>query len=108
MGYRGLEKSKRAFLEKIRDGSNFWTTRLVFVSEHGEKQGTRALFPLIKKAYANASKHVGAGELNRFVETLKWEYHAKIHYITPRAPSDRPPLSCSRIAPTCISPHNAF
>jgi len=84
-----VEKSKRVFLEKIRDEFKFLDyAAVVFVSAH-KKQGTRALFPLIKKAYANASKHVGTGELNRFVETLKWEYHAKIHYITQG--SVRPP-----------------
>ena len=62
---------------------------MVFVSAQ-KKQGTRALFPLIKKAYDSASKRIGTGELNRFVETLHWEYSAKIHYITQAsdAPAD--------------------
>ncbi len=83
------EKSKRAFLEKIRDEFKFLDyASVVFVSAE-KKQGTRALFPLIKKAYDSASKRIGTGELNRFVETLKWEYDAKIHYITQT--SMRPP-----------------
>jgi GTPase len=84
-----LEKSKRLFIEKIRDTLKFLDyASIVFVSAH-KKQGTRALFPLIKKAYDAASRRVGTGELNRFVETLQWEYHAKIHYMTQA--SIRPP-----------------
>jgi GTP-binding protein len=84
-----LEKSKRIFIEKIRDTLKFLDyASIVFVSAH-KKQGTRALFPLIKKAYDAASRRVGTGELNRFVETLQWEYHAKIHYMTQA--SIRPP-----------------
>ena len=44
--------------------------------------GTRALFPLIKKAYESASRRVTTGELNRFVATLEWEYDMKIYYMT--------------------------
>ncbi len=83
------EKSRRKFLETIRDNLKFLDyAPVVFVSAH-KKQGTRALFPLIQKAYRAASRHIGTGELNRFVETLHWEYDAKIHYITQG--SVRPP-----------------
>lgn len=83
------EKSKRKFLEIIHDNLKFLDyAPVAFVSAH-KNQGTRALFPLIKKVYDSASKRIGTGELNRFVETLQWEYAAKIHYITQG--SVRPP-----------------
>jgi len=82
-------EKKEAFLERIRDELKFLDyAPVVFVSAQ-KRQGTRALFPLIKKVYDSASKRIGTGELNRFVETLRWEYSAKIHYITQA--SMRPP-----------------
>jgi GTP-binding protein len=49
----------------------------------------RGLFDLIRKADESAAKRVSTGELNRFVETLDWEYHMKIYYLT--QVSVRPP-----------------
>jgi len=83
------EKSRRKFTENIRDALKFLDYAPVAFVSAERKQGTRALFPLIKKAYESASKRVGTGELNRFAETLSWEYDAKIHYITQA--SVRPP-----------------
>ncbi len=84
-----VQKDKRKFVETIRDNFKFLDyAPVTFVSAH-KKQGTRALFPLIRKAYDAASKRIGTGELNRFVETLAWEYDAKIHYMTQG--SVRPP-----------------
>ena len=82
-------KKKEAFLEKIQDQLKFLDyAPVVFISAQ-KRQGARGLFPLIKKVYDSASKRIGTGELNRFVETLRWEYSAKIHYITQA--SMRPP-----------------
>ncbi|PYT11326.1 MAG: ribosome biogenesis GTPase Der [Acidobacteria bacterium] len=76
------ERSKRKFLENIRDHLKFLEyAPVIFVSAQ-KRQGTRALFPLLRKAYESWSKRIGTGELNRFVETLKWEYDAKIYYVT--------------------------
>jgi len=83
------EKSRRKFTENIRDALKFLDYAPVAFVSAERKQGTRALFPLIKKAYESASKRIGTGELNRFAETLSWEYDAKIHYITQA--SVRPP-----------------
>jgi GTP-binding protein len=47
------------------------------------------LFPLIRTVYDSASKRVSTGELNRFVETLRFEPPIKVFYIT--QPSVRPP-----------------
>jgi len=82
-------RKKQAFLEKIRDELKFLDYAPVAFVSAWKRQGTRALFPLIKKVYDSASKRIGTGELNRFVETLRWEYSAKIHYITQA--SVRPP-----------------
>ncbi len=83
------EKSRRKFTENIRDALKFLDYAPVAFVSAERKQGTRALFSLIKKGYESASKRVGTGELNRFAETLEWEYDAKIHYITQA--SVRPP-----------------
>jgi GTP-binding protein len=82
-------QKKRAYLEKIGDELKFLDYAPVAFVSAQKRQGTRALFPLIKKVYDSASKRIGTGELNRFVETLRWEYSAKIHYITQA--SVRPP-----------------
>jgi GTP-binding protein len=82
-------KKKEAFLEKIKDELKFLDYAPVAFVSAQKRQGTRALFPMIRKVYDSACKRVGTGELNRFVETLRWEYSAKIHYITQA--SIRPP-----------------
>jgi GTP-binding protein len=83
------DKNKKAFLEQIRDEMKFLEyAPVLFMSAH-KQAGTRALFPLIKKVYDAASLRIGTGQLNRFVETLHWEYDAKIYYMTQA--SVRPP-----------------
>jgi GTP-binding protein len=83
------DRSQKKFLEQIRDELKFLDyAKVAFVSAQ-KKAGLRTLFPLIRKAYESAGKRIGTGELNRFVETLPWEYPAKIHYITQA--SVRPP-----------------
>jgi GTP-binding protein len=88
-GDEPMHKKKEAYLEKIQDELKFLDYAPIAFVSAWKKQGTRALFPMIKKAYESASKRIGTGELNRFVETLRWEYSAKIHYITQA--SMRPP-----------------
>ncbi len=83
------EKGKRKFLEDLRDELKFLDyAEVAFVSaKNGE--GMRGLFGMIRKADQSAAKRVSTGELNRFVETLDWEYHMKIYYLT--QVSVRPP-----------------
>src|SRR5437764_9613089 len=50
--------------------------------------GVDALFPLIREVYESASQRVATGELNRFVENLRFEAR-RIFYMTPA--SIRPP-----------------
>lgn len=75
-------KGKKKFVEDIRDQFKFLDYAPVAFVSAEKKMGTRALMPLIKKAYEAASRRVSTGQLNRFVATLKWEYDMKIHYVT--------------------------
>ncbi len=80
---------KRKFEEDLRDRLKFLDyAKAAFVSAK-ERRGVRALFPLIRTAYDSFSKRVTTGELNRFIETLSWEYDMKIYYMTQA--STRPP-----------------
>ena len=83
------EPSKRKFLETIRDRLKFLDYAPVVFLSALKQQGTRALFPRIRKAHQSACHRIGTGELNRFVETLRWEYDPKIRYLTQA--SVRPP-----------------
>jgi len=80
---------KRKFLEQVNDRLKFLDyAGVVFVSaKTGE--GVKDLFPRVRKAYEAASRRIGTGELNRFVETLRWEYEPKLKYLTQA--SIRPP-----------------
>lgn len=83
------DKNKKKFLEQIRDELKFLDyAPVLFMSAH-KQAGTRPLFPLIKRVYDAASLRIGTGQLNRFIETLHWEYDAKIYYMTQA--SVRPP-----------------
>jgi GTPase len=83
------ERNRKRFMEQIQERLKFLDyAPVVFVSAL-TGQGTPALFPLIRKGYEAASHRVGTGELNRFVDTLRWEYRPKIKYLTQA--SIRPP-----------------
>ncbi len=75
-------KGKRKFVEDIRDQFKFLDYAPVAFMSAEKRMGTRALFPLIKKAYEAASRRISTGQLNRFVATLQWEHHMKIYYMT--------------------------
>ncbi len=83
------DKSKRKFLEQVRDELKFLDYAPVMFMSAMKQMGTKELFPLIKKVFESASVRIGTGELNRFKETLHWEYDAKIYYLTQA--SVRPP-----------------
>jgi GTP-binding protein len=76
------DKNKRKFLKQIKDRLKFLDYAPVVFASAQKRAGTNALFPLIKKVYESASRRVTTGELNRFVETLGWEYDMKIYYLT--------------------------
>lgn len=80
---------KKAFTEQIRDELKFLEyAPIVFLSAQ-QKRGTRQLFPIIREAYAEASKRVSTAELNRFMEMIKFDRDMKVYYMTQA--SVRPP-----------------
>jgi GTP-binding protein len=81
-------QKKREFEENIRDEFKFLDyAPIVFLSAK-TGAGVEPLFKLIRECYESASRRVTTGELNRFVEHLKFE-ERKIFYITQH--SIRPP-----------------
>src|SRR3954453_2806900 len=83
------EKSKRTFTERIRDELKFLDYAPVLFASAKNAEGIRRIFSTIRRSYDSASKRVTTGELNRFVESLKFESDMKIFYITQA--SVRPP-----------------
>ena len=83
------DKSKRAFTETIRDQLKFLDYAPVLFASAKNAEGIRRIFMTIRRSFDAASKRVGTGELNRFVETLKFESDIRIYYITQA--SIRPP-----------------
>lgn len=82
-------KSKRAFTEAIRDQLKFLDYAPVLFASAKNAEGIRRIFTMIRHVFEAASKRITTGELNRFVETLKFEGDVRIYYIT--QPSVRPP-----------------
>jgi GTP-binding protein len=82
-------KDKKAFTHKIRDELKFLEYAPVAFLSAQKAQGVAQLYPLIKQVYDSASQRITTGELNRFVETLRFEPPIKVLYIT--QPSVRPP-----------------
>jgi GTPase len=83
------KKDKKAFAQKIREELKFLDYAPVAFLSAQKKMGVRQLIPLIRSAYEAASMRVSTGELNRFVETLRFEPPIKVKYITQA--SIRPP-----------------
>ncbi len=82
-------RNRKQFLEQIHDELKFLDYAPVAFLTAKTGQGVSALFPMILNVYEAASRRVSTGQLNRFVETLRWEYPGKINYITQA--SMRPP-----------------
>ena len=81
-------QKKREFEQNIRDEFKFLDyAPIVFLSALSGA-GVEPLFKLIRECYESASRRVSTGELNRFVEQLKFE-ERRIFYITQH--SIRPP-----------------
>jgi GTP-binding protein len=85
-GQKGQKKNE--FESQVRDQFKFLDyAPVVFISAK-TGAGVDRLFPLIKEAYESASLRIPTGEMNRFVEGLRFE-ERKILYITQA--SIRPP-----------------
>jgi GTP-binding protein len=83
------DRNQKRFLEQIGDELKFMEyVPVAFLSALTGK-GIKELFPMIRRVFDSASKRIGTGELNRFVETMKWEHSNKIRYLTQVA--TRPP-----------------
>jgi predicted GTPase len=80
-------QKKREFEQNIRDEFKFLDyAPIVFISARSGA-GVEPLFKLIRECYESASRRITTGELNRFVEHLKFE-ERKI-FTSPSTPSGR-------------------
>jgi GTP-binding protein len=82
------EPKKRAFEREVRDRFKFLEYAPVVFLSAKTGAGVKPLFRLIREVDASASHRIPTGELNRFVEQLRFE-ERKIFYITQAAV--RPP-----------------
>jgi GTP-binding protein len=80
--------ARGAFERGLRDHLKFLDYAPVAFLSAKTGAGVQALFPLIREVYEAASVRISTGELNRFVEGLRFE-ERKIFYIT--QPAVRPP-----------------
>jgi GTPase len=83
------EKGKRKFTEEIRDELKFLEYAPIAFISAKTGAGVKGLFGLIREAYESASKRVTTGELNRFMELVKFDRDMKVYYMTQA--SVRPP-----------------
>jgi len=75
------KEQKRGFEQKVRDELKFLDyAPLVFVSAKSGA-GVGQLFKLIREVHESAGQRIPTGELNRFVESLRFE-ERKIYYLT--------------------------
>jgi GTP-binding protein len=82
-------KSKRAFSEAVRDQLKFLDYAPIIFASAKNGEGLRRIMSTIRRCFDAASQRIGTGELNRFVETLKFDSDIRIYYITQA--SIRPP-----------------
>jgi len=97
------DKKKREFEQDVRDHLKFLEYAPVVFLSAKTGAGVDRIFKLIREVYESATKRVSTGELNRFVERLRFE-ERKIYYITQA--SVRPPtfvLFTNRAAPLHFS-----
>jgi GTP-binding protein len=97
------DKKKRDFEQDVRDELKFLEYAPVVFLSAKTGVGVDRIFKSIREVYESATKRVTTGELNRFVERLRFE-ERKIYYITQA--SVRPPtfvLFTNRAAPLHFS-----
>jgi GTPase len=81
-------KNKNAFEQEVRDQLKFLDYAPIEFISAKTGAGVKRLYGRIREAYEAASRRISTGELNRFVESLRFE-ERKIYYITQA--SVRPP-----------------
>jgi GTPase len=84
-----VQDSKREWEEKIRDEMKFLEYATIAFISARNGTGVGQLFRLIREAYDSASKRIGTGELNRFIQLVEFDKDLKVHYMTQA--SVRPP-----------------
>ena len=97
------EKKKREFERDLRDQLKFLDYAPVLFMSAKTGTGVDRVFKLIREVYQSATRRIGTGEMNRFVENLHFE-ERKIYYITQA--SARPPtfvVFTARAAPLHFS-----
>jgi GTP-binding protein len=97
------DKKKQEFEQDVRDHLKFLEYAPVLFLSAKTGAGVDRIFKLIREVYESATKRITTGELNRFVERLRFE-ERKIYYITQA--SVRPPtfvLFTNRTAPLHFS-----
>ncbi|HLY18955.1 MAG TPA: ribosome biogenesis GTPase Der [Bryobacteraceae bacterium] len=82
------EKKKREFERNLRDRLKFLEYAPVLFLSAKTGAGVDRIFKLIREVYVSATRRIPTGEMNRFVERLRFE-ERKIYYITQA--STRPP-----------------
>jgi len=83
------ETGKRAFIESVRYELKFLDYAPILFASAKNGEGLRRIVSTVRRSFDAASKRITTGELNRFVETLKFESDIKIYYLTQA--SIRPP-----------------
>jgi GTP-binding protein len=76
------DKDRKNFTQHVRDELKFLEYAPVAFASAKDGKGIQSLFKLIREAYEGASRRVTTGELNRFIEGLKWDQDLKIYYMT--------------------------
>ncbi len=80
---------KKKIAEDLGDHLKFLEYAPIAYVSAAESRGVGRLFGLIRGGYAEASKRISTGELNRFMEMVKFDRDMKVYYITQA--SVRPP-----------------
>ena len=74
-------EKKRGFEQKVRDELKFLDYAPVVFLSAKDGTGVEQLFKLIREVYESAGRRIPTAELNRFVESLRFE-ERKIYYLT--------------------------
>jgi len=74
--------NQKEFTETIRDQLKFLEYAPVAFISAKTGAGVKRLFRMVKEAFDSASKRIGTGELNRFVEQIPFDQDIKIFYMT--------------------------
>jgi GTP-binding protein len=83
------DRSRKNFAARVKDALKFLDYAPVIFLSAKTGAGVGRLLPLIGQVYDAASQRISTGELNRFIEGLRFEPDVKVRYVTQA--SVRPP-----------------